>query len=224
MVGDVDPAHVIDGATKAFTSVPHGAYVDTAVPPLHYAGAHVTGDPFKLPTNYIMSVFAGPPWSDADFASLRLGMMVLHERVFDEVRTKRNLSYDPRAFIRNANAAPWGGLYVTAVDPNAAMKVMFDEVRRLQTELVPANALNGAKAILVSAYLHFHEPVDGLADALGDAVILGGDWHRANTLIEDIRKVTPEALRDAAKKWLSPMQTEIVGEPSKLDPKIVGAP
>jgi zinc protease len=224
VVGDVDPSHVIDQAKKAFASVPRGQYAESPLPQLHYAAPHVAPDPFKLPTNYVESAFSAPAWSDPDFISVRIGITVLNDRVFDEVRTKRNLSYAPGAFVHDSLSAPYGGLYVTAVDPNAAMKVMFDEARRLQTDLVPSKELEGEKSTFVTGYLQGHETSDGLASELGEALLIGGDWHLAGTLLERVHKVTPEALRDAAHKWLVNMQTEIVGDPSKLDPKIVGAP
>jgi zinc protease len=224
VVGDVDPAHVIEQAKAAFAGVPRGPYVEKPFPLLHFTAGHLAGDPFKLPTNYIMSVYAGPAWSDPDLLTLRLEMTLLHDRLFDEVRTKRNLSYAPAAFFRSRYVAPYGGLYVTAVDPSTTMKVMFDEVHRLQTDLIPAKELDGAKGIFVSRDLQRHESVDGQATDLGEALLLGGDWHLTRTLIDRVKATTPEAVRDAARKWLSNLQTEIVGDPSKLDPKIVGVP
>ncbi len=151
VVGDVDPSHIVDQAKTAFAGVPRGSYVDTPIPPLHFTGAHVAGDTFKLPTNYIRSEFAGPGWSDPDFLPVIVGMNVLRDRVFDEVRTKRNLSYAPSAFFRRHSSATYGALEVTAVDPNTTMKVMFDEAHRLATELVPPKELEGSKSVFLSA-------------------------------------------------------------------------
>jgi hypothetical protein len=64
-------------------------------------------------------------------------MSVLGTRVWEEVRTKRNLSYAPAA--RGTNFfANQGFLYVTTVLPDSAVKVMLGEVKRLQNEPVPA--------------------------------------------------------------------------------------
>ncbi len=224
VVGDVDAGYVIDKAKAGFASVPRGSYTETPIPPLHLDGWRVTGDAFKLPTNYIESFFAGPTWSDPDFAPMWLEMNLLRDRLFDEVRTKRNLSYAPIARFRLNQSAPFGMLYVTAVDPNATMRVMFDEARRLQGELIPAKELEAAKAMFLSGYLQRHETVDGQASALADAVVLGGDWHLASLLLDRVRAATPEALQGAARKWFTNVQTAIVGDPTKLDPKIVGGP
>ena len=56
---------------------------------------------------------------------------MLRDRVFQEVRAKRNLSYAPDAFLRN-QGANIGGIYVTAVDANQSVNVMLDEIARLQ--------------------------------------------------------------------------------------------
>jgi zinc protease len=221
VVGDVDPAHVLDQVKTAFASVPHGSYVDTPLPPLHFTAPSFLGDPFKIPTNYIETAFSGPTWSDPDFATMRLGMFLLSERVFDEVRTKRNLSYAPSARFETGRTTPYGFLYVTAVDPNAAMKVMMDEARRLQNEPVPAKELAGVKSLFVSRDFQKHEPVDGQAGDLENAILLGGDWHVAKSVVDGVRATTPEALQAAAKKWIVGLQTSIVGDPGKLDPKIV---
>ncbi len=223
VVGDVDPARVIDQAKSAFASVLRGSYVETPIPQLHFAAAHLTGDPFKLPTNYIQSMFAGPAWTDPDFPAMRLGMGLLGQRVFDEVRTKRNLSYSPQAYFNSGFGAPFGVLYVTAVDPNTTMQVMYDQTRRLQTELIPAKELDGTKAVFVSAYVQDHETADGQAYDLGDALLLGGDWHLAKAFLERLRATTPEDVRRVAVKWIANTQTAIVGDPAKLDPKVVGA-
>jgi predicted Zn-dependent peptidase len=224
VVGDVDPAHVIDQARSAFASVPRGDYRETPIPQLHFAGSHVSGDAFKLPTNYIESFFAGPSWQDPDFIPMWLGMDMLGHRVWDEVRTKRNLSYAPSAYFNLFLGAPFGVLYVTATDPNTTMKVMLDQAHRLQTELIATKELDGAKATFLTAYAEQHETVDGQAGNLGAALLLGGDWHLASTLAERFRATTPEAVRAAAAKWITNVQTAIVGDPTKLDPKVVGAP
>ncbi len=223
VVGDVEPEKVIEQTRAAFASVPRGSYVETPIPQLHFTEGHLAGDPFKLPTNYIQATFAAPSWSDPDFVPMRLAMSVLGERVWDEVRTKRNLSYAPSARFDYDYAAPFGHLYVTAVDANAAMKVMFDEAHRLQTELIAAKELEGAKSVFVTGYLKGHETTDGQAFVLGEALLLGGDWHRANNFPEQLKATTSEQVKSAATRWLSHFQTAIVGDPSKLDPKIVQA-
>ena len=222
VVGDLDPARVIDQAKTAFASIPRGPYVETPMPSLQFAAPRVASDTFTLPTNYIESVFAGPGWNDPDFPAMRLAMDLLNDRVFDEVRTKRNLSYAPNAYFQFWQAAPYSRLYVTAVDPNAAMKVMFEQKERLRIELIPAKELDGTKAVFLSLHMQHNEAVNDQATELGYSLLLGGDWHMTKAFADRIRQTTPEDIRRVATKWLTTPQTAIVGDPSKLDPKVVG--
>ncbi len=222
VVGDVDASHVTDLARRAFAAVPRGAYEERPMPALHFDAPKLYADAFKLPTNYVESSFAGPTWRDPDAVAARVAVARLGQRVFDEVRTKRNLSYAPYAGLSFGAAAPVGVLYVTAVDPSAAMKVMTDEVRKLQTELLSASELAGAKSVFLTREVESRESTEGMASGLGRALLLGDDWHLALTLPDHVRATTAEAVRAAAQKHLTNLQTVIVGEPSKLDPKIVG--
>jgi len=144
VVGDVDASHVIDLARAAFASVPRGNYVETPIPALHFDAPRAIGDAHPLATNYVAAFFAGPSPADPDYVPVRVMIAVLSHRVWDEVRAKRNLSYAPWAVFRWYYAAPYGGFYVSSVDPSAAMQVMMDEARRVQTDLVPPDELLGA--------------------------------------------------------------------------------
>ena len=223
VVGDVDAAHVIDQARGAFASVPRGSYSEAPIPGLHFGEARLAGDPFELPTNYIQSRFAAPKWNDPDFVPMWIAIDVLQEHVMVEVRTKRNLSYAPAAFFDSDFAAPFGALSVTAVDPSTTMRVMTAEARRLQTELVPDAELAGFKSIFVTNFAREEETTEGMATWLGRAQLLGGDWHLANAFLDRARTVTSDEVRAVARKYIVNLQTAIVGDPTKLDPKAVGA-
>ena len=176
MVGDVEPSRVLERARAAVASVPRGSFVETPVPPLHFDAPLVVGDAHPLATNYVGSFFAAPGWKDPAFVALRVAIDALSHRVWEEVRSKRNLSYAPWAVFRWAYEQPYAGFCVSAVDPTATMKVMMDEARRMQADLVPADELAGVKAQMRTRYAQ-------------------------------------------SRGW----QTAIVGDPSKLDPAVVGA-
>src|SRR5205807_8784010 len=126
----------------------------------------------------------------ADLAVAMVAMRILGFREWEEVRTKRNLSYAPAAFLRWNSAVPTGSLYVTATDPNATLKVMLAEAARLQREPVPAADLAGTKSVFLTSYLMDDQATDGQAGQLARAQILGGDWRLARLLPERIRQVT----------------------------------
>jgi predicted Zn-dependent peptidase len=64
-----------------------------------------------------------------------MAMNILRWRIFEEVRTKRNLSYAPAVYFSNdyANRA---AIYVSTVKPDTTIKVMFAEIKKIQDKFV----------------------------------------------------------------------------------------
>ncbi len=216
-VGDVDAAHVIEKVKGAFGELPRGSYQDTPFPALKLEKPSLQVVERKLQTNYIEGVFAAPAWSSPDFPDAVVAMSMLQYRVFQEVRTKRNLSYAPSAQLAIGSSVPRGILYVTAVDPGTTIGVMFDEVKKLQTELVTDSDLTGTKSVYLTKFLMSNEQTSGQAGMLATAQLLGGDWKLARTLPERIRAVTPAGVQAFAKKYMGRLQFTVLGDPAKVD-------
>jgi zinc protease len=220
VVGDVDGGEVIERVRATLGGLPRGSWRATALPTLTLAGPRFNPIAKKLATNYIMSMFIGPGWHDSDFSTALVAMDVLQAREFLEVRTKRNLSYAPWAWLSAGSAVPTGALYVTAVDPKAAMTVMLDEAQRLAREPLLDSELAGNKSVFLSRYLMNGETMDGLAGQLARAQLFGGDWHLARTLPARIRAVSVGDVQAFAKRYIHKLQTVYVGDPSKMDRKL----
>jgi zinc protease len=217
VVGSVDPMHVLAQAQASFASLPRGNYIETPLPPVHFDKANLTVVEQQLPTNYIEGTFMGPGWRDADFPAAVAAAQQLRYREFEEVRTKRNLSYAPAAYYAGATDFPHGALYVTAVDPNTTIQVMYDEARRLQAETVSDKDLAGDKSVFLTGFLMANEATDGQADLLAKAQIYGGDWRLSRTLPEKIRNVSSAEVQAFAKKYIANLQVVVLGDPSKID-------
>jgi predicted Zn-dependent peptidase len=219
VVGNVEAPLVQQLVQQHFGKLPRGNYVATPlpVPQFDAAKALVFAPTEPLPTNYIEASFIGPQWSDAHFAPGILAMRLLRARLFEEVRTKRNLSYAPSARFSWGGEITRGSLYVTAVKANETMKVMFDEARRLQTELVPAKVLAGTKAVYLTDHLMGNEATNGQAGWLALCDIVGGDWRLSRTLPDAIKAVTAEQIQAFANVYLNRFQTVVLGDESQVD-------
>ncbi|HEY2744529.1 MAG TPA: pitrilysin family protein [Polyangia bacterium] len=217
VVGDVDAAHVIDGARAAFGALPRGSWRDSPLPKITITGPRLVTVDKKLATNYISSYYLGPGWRDPDFPAAMVATDALHFREFLEVRTKRNLSYAPSAGLTRHSAVPWGLLYVTAVDPKATMRVMLDEARRLGREPMKDDELAGYKSVFLSGFLMNVESTDGQAGLLGTMQLYSGDWRNARKLPDRIRAVSAADVQAFAKKYIHNLQTAYLGDASKVD-------
>lgn len=223
VVGDVDPNHVLDLVRTGFGDLPRGSYAATAVPPWTVDKAAVQVTEQKLPTNYIEADFPIPPRTDPLYPAGVLALRILGERVFEEVRSNRNLSYAPGAWLATTGTLVRGTLYVTAVDPNTTMKVMFDEARRLQTEPVPEDELLSNKSMYLTANFMFAETSDGQADMLANALLIGGDWRRVRTLPEQVRAVSAADIQEFAKRHIAKLQSFVLGDSTKIDSSVFNA-
>jgi zinc protease len=216
-VGDLDPAHVLDQVRAAYGSLPRGSYVETPIPPLVFDASHIVTKERKLPTNYCESIFPAPHWSDADWVTGLVTVNAFSFRLWQELRSKRNLTYSVYSYVSDGFLEPFGVMYVTAVDPNAAMRVMLDEARRLRDEPIADAELAGFKSVFLTGYIQGHETPDRLGQSLANAHLYGGDWHIARTITERVRSVRAADIQAYAKKYLGHMQAAVVGAPSKVD-------
>ena len=175
----------------------------------------------KLPTNYLLAMFSGPTWRDPDFVVARVARATLGQREFKEVRTKRNLSYAPAAWLAWNRELPTGALYVTAVDPVATMKVMLDQAKRLRDEPVPEGELEATKAtMLTGIFMRSESPADQ-ATQLAMLQIHAGDWRMVRTLQDRVRAVTAAQVQQWAQKHVTKLQTFVIGDAGKLDKAVL---
>lgn len=218
VVGDVAPEHVLETARAAFAGIPRGSYSEVPLPALAPRAPATTVVEQALPTNYLEVVMPGPTWRQPDdLVAGRLAISVLSHREFEEVRTKRNLSYAPNAFFDTGNDTPIAGLYVTAVDPNTTLKVMYAEVEKLRTVPLDDRDLAAAKASYLTGVFTANEAPNDQATQLALAQLRGGDWRLARDLAARIKAVTAAQIQAWARTYLAKPQVILVGDPKKLD-------
>jgi zinc protease len=170
----------------------------------------------ELPTNYITGYFAAPPPSDPDYAALRVATDILSERLFEEVRTKRNLTYSVGAGLSN-RAANRGSLYVTAVEPDTTLKVIFTEVRRLQREPLPQSTLSENVNTFLTEFWMDQQSNMGQARQLGFFELLGGGYQNLDRFVDAVRRVTPADVERVSTRYMQHARFAVIGDPAKID-------
>src|SRR6185369_9861390 len=161
----------------------------------------VTASFGKLPTNYVQGLFAAPSLTSPDIYAMRIASSMLRDRVFEEVRVKRNLSYAPDAFLRT-QAANVGGLYVTAVDANQSIRVMLSEIARLQSEPVDADDIQAVVAQYLTTYYLGQETNAAQAGELAQYELIGGGWRNSVSFLEKLTAVTPADIQRVSQKYM----------------------
>jgi predicted Zn-dependent peptidase len=216
IVGDLNPTDVKELVASSFGKLPRGNYKPENMPPLAFDKSSVEVTPRELPTNYIQGLFTAPSLTSPDIYAMRIASSLLRDRVFEEVRVKRNLSYAPDAFLRT-QAANVGGLYVTAVDANQSIKVMLTEIARLQTEPVGAEDIHAVIAQYLTTYYLGQETNAAQAGELAQYELIGGGWRNSVDFLERLTAVTPADIQRVSQKYMKNIRFVVLGNPRSVD-------
>jgi predicted Zn-dependent peptidase len=219
LVGDLDPEEIKRKVGASFSALPRGSYAASAAPPLSFKAPTVSVTPKGLPTHYVQGMYAAPPLSSPDIYPMRVAVSILHDRVYAEVRLKRALSYAPDASL-GSQGANVGGVYVTAVDANQAVRLMLGEIAGLRTTEVSADAIKGTVQQFLTNYYLGQETNAAQAGALAQAELIGGGWRTEGQFLERLRAVTPQDVRRVADTYMRNLQWVVVGNPQDIDQRI----
>lgn len=222
IVGDIDPQMIRRLAEESFGKLPKGDYVAQAAPPLEFKTPTVEVTSVKLPTNYVQGVFAAPSLTSPDIYAMRVASSILRDRVFQEVRVRRNLSYAPNAFL-GSQGANLGGIYVTAVDANQAVGVMLNEIAHLQQEPVGTSDVTAIVSEYLTNYYLGEETNPAQVEELASYELVGGGWRNSTIFIEKLRAVTPADVQRVAQKYMRNLQFVVIGDPARIDKRIFTA-
>ena len=219
IVGDLNPAEVKALVTQSFGKLPRGTYKAETIPQLAFDKSSVEVTPRELPTNYVQGLFTAPSLTSPDIYAMRIASSLLRDRVFEEVRVKRNLSYAPDAFLRT-QAANVGGLYVTAVDANQSIRLMLTEINRLQTEPVSSDDIHAVIAQYLTTYYLGQETNAAQAGELAQYELIGGGWRNSVDFLERLTAVTPDDIKRVSQKYMKNIRFVVLGNPRSVDPTV----
>jgi zinc protease len=220
VVGNVDRAHIERLVRQTIGQLPKGAYQWTAPPRVPEAPTALVVERRQLPTNYILGYYSGPLASGPDYPALRVATSVLTGRMFAEIRSRQNLTYDVHApFVDRA--ATLGGLYVSTVSPDTTLKLMRAAVVDLQQGMLDPVGLKELEQQFITEYFLDNETNAAQADFLARSQLYEGDYRAADRFVDELKSVTPEAVQRVARRYMRGFRFAYVGDPSKLDPRTI---
>ena len=223
IVGDLDANQLKPRIAASFGKLPRGNYKTDAVPQLLFNASTVEVTQRGLPTNYVQGLFAAPPITSPDIYPMEVASAMLRDRVFEEVRVKRNLSYAPSAFL-NSQGANVGGIYVTAVDANQAVRVMLDQIKRLQDQPLDQSDITGVVSQYLTTYYLGQETNAAQAANLAEYELIGGGWRNSFETIAKLRAVTPADVQRVSQKYMRNIRFVVLGNPAQIDKSVFTGP
>ena len=215
VVGRVERARIERLVRTTLGTLPRGGYAWTPPPEPTAKGDALVVVHRTLPTNYVLGYFHGPPSTSPDYTALRIASAVLSGQLFGEIRSRRNLTYAVSSpFLERALSA--GGIYVTAVQPDLTMRLIHDEVAALQDVLVRDEGLDQLVHQFITEYFLDNETNVAQADFLARALLYQGDYRAADRFVAQLRAVTPDQIRQAARTYLRDPRFAYIGDTTKL--------
>jgi zinc protease len=176
----------------------------------------------SLPTNYILGYYPGPLASSDDYYALRIATTVLTERMFEEIRSKQNLTYDVHAPYLD-RALTSGGLYVTTVAPNRVLQIMRGLVDELQNNTMSELWMDFMVRHFIVTYLLDNETNGAQANFLARAELYQGDYREGlgEQFVSAMKRVKPQDVQRVARQYMRNMKFAYVGDPGVLDQKLL---
>lgn len=215
VVGDLDREDLKRKASKAFGGLSASSKPFVAVSFPTHGKPRLKVIPRDLPTNFVIGYFAAPPPGHPDYAPLKVGLSILSDTLFREIRTKRRLSYAVATGLA-ARRANVGYVYLFSRQPNKAVAVALKEMKKMAAKKVPRQELNDNLQVFLTHNLMRLQTQSAQARLLGRAVLVAGDWRWAEGHLSDLQKVTPEAIQKVMSRYCKNLQFVLLG-PAKVN-------
>jgi zinc protease len=219
VVGDLDPESLRQRIAASFGKLPRGEYRPGPLPELSFPTSTVDVTMRDLPTNYVQGVFTAPGIDSADVYPMKVAITILQNRLFVEIRAKRNLSYAPEAFLLT-QGSNLGGVSVSSTDANQSVRIMLEEMARLQHEPISADDLKGTVQHYLTTYYLGQETNAAQAGALAQSELLGGGWRNSTLFMDKLAAVTPADVQRVAQKYMHNIRFVVLGNPKSVDTRI----
>ena len=209
--GNVDRATVEPLIGETLGRLPAGDYHWTMPPPAPELDSRWLVEPRRLPTNYILGYFTGPPPQSRDYPAFVVATGLLSGAVGGAVRTQRGLSYAAYAPLVE-QAIPVGGVYASTASPGDVMRILDDEMTLLKGIRIPQQWIDQlvARSELVIG------TQDQEVELLARAEVYLGDYRRAGPNLARLHKVTSQDLATVSDKYLRYMSLAFIGDTTKM--------
>ncbi|MCF8283679.1 MAG: insulinase family protein [Sphingobacteriales bacterium] len=214
VVGKIDKAQLIEKVKKMVRSMPEGNFTPVKGTLLTINSSTLNPEDRKMATNYIRGVINGPAYGTNESYAMQLAFGILYDRLFDEIRTKRSLSYAPAAYYQS-NVNPCSNVYVTTTDPAQAVQVIIDELKKVKTEGFTETEISNQKSSYVTTYYMGLETNAAQSNGLGNAEVKGS-WKNYGDFISNINKVPAKEVNAVVKKYVNGIRWSYLGDLSKV--------
>jgi zinc protease len=170
-----------------------------------------------LATNYVEGITSGPAPGTPDYNAFNVAMRIFSNRHFLDVRTNNGLSYAPQAWFNTGNTAT-ARFAVSTTQPDKYIAVFDKLVDKVKTEGFKTDEVADMKVTYLTGFYYKNETNQAQAAALVSNEVLHNNWLRSITLVDDVKKLTPDEVTNAFRKYIGSIVWVYQGDPAKVNP------
>lgn len=229
VAGDIDVAQTKQWVAKYFGWIPKGPDIVRRAKP----------EPAQTEPRQLIVEKAGLPQTNMNMAYKTVGYtsddhlaLGLLGDVLSSGRTGRldaALVNNEKPLCIRVGAGNWqledpAMFLITAVlqqnaDPAAVQAEVEKQIALLIEKGITQAELDKVRTQMIQSVIRDRQECDNIASQLGEEAVFGGDPNRVNSELEKLKKVTPEQVVAAAKKYLVPQGVTVVQyRPKSADP------
>lgn len=168
-----------------------------------------------LATNYVEGVTSGPEPGMDDYNAFNVAMRIFAQRHFLDIRTKNGLSYAPQAWFSSGSTAV-AKFAVSTTQPDKYIDVFNKLVDTVKMEGFKPDEVANMKTTYLTGFYYRAETNQAQAASMAANEVLFGNWRRALTLVDDVKKLTTEQVSDAFRKYITNIVWVYQGDPKKV--------
>lgn len=211
VIGDVTDGDVRAAVRKAFGDLDEDHHADFGVssPVLNEGPSTAVLDYPDAPTWHVHSTFVGPRANADDYAPLWLGLNVLRERLYDQIRDDEGLAYTVGAEL-NFYRQSYGNVWITTPQPARAFAITRTNVTQLKAEGPLEGELARARAAFRKELLDQRATPAAIASSLADWQLTVGRFS-TDRVEGSLDAITAQEVAAALSAWLRDVATVAAG-------------
>ncbi len=219
-VGDLDAEDLKARIAASFGKLPRGDYKEQPFPQFDFSKptVDIVARP-NIPTNYVEGVFNAPAANNADYYPMQVAMAILGQLIFEEVRTKRQLSYAPDAEIHKF-AANTASISVSSVNADQSVQVMLEQVNFMRTKYLTDEIVSDVAGNFLRRYYLDQETSPAQVGELARYELTGGGWRNTYDFLKRVSEVKSADVNAVSNKYMKNIRFVVVGNPKAINQSI----
>lgn len=208
IVGDIDKNNIEDVLNNQFLNLPQSISIASNIDrPKLENKEYVEYIKDDAQQAQIIQGWLVPTIGEDEYASIMLlnvllGASGLSSRLFRELREKKGLAYTVRSSYELKAKSAIFDIYIGTAPTNieTSLEGFNEEVNKIKNELISEEELNSAKNNLIGKQQIMTETNSQQANLMSYYSIMGFSYDYYNKLIEKIKNITPEDMKNCANK------------------------